>query len=112
MTALTLNQFVNHMTSDWWACKEEAGELTSWYETITGWDMLAAVREADAWDQPVSALPGLEVKDLLATLCDILGVDWQEAEDWQEAYNRLESLIDAAEAESTLNAMRQGVRVA
>ena len=98
-TTMTLNQFVNCMTSDWWACKEDAGELTNWHKTITGWDMLAAVREADAWDQPVSAaLPdGLEAKDLLATLCDILGVDWQEAEDWQEAYNRLESLIDAVE---------------
>ena len=63
---------------------------------MTGWDMLAAIREADAWDQPVSAaLPGIEVKDLLATLCDILGVDWQGAEDWQEAYNRLEEVIDS-----------------
>ena len=95
---MTLNQFTSHMVSDWWICKEDAGELTNGDETMTGWDMLAAVREADAWDQPVSAtLPGLEVKDLLATLCDILGVDWQEAEDWQEAYNQLESLIDAVE---------------
>lgn len=86
------------MNSDWWICKECAGELTNGDELMTGRDMLAAVREADAWDQPVSAtLPGLEVKDLLATLCDILGVDWQEAEDWQEAYNRLESLIDTVE---------------
>ena len=98
MTTMTLNQFTNYMASDWWICEENAGELYNWNETMTGWDMLAAVREADAWDQLVSAtLPGLEVKDLLATLCDILGVDWQEAEDWQEAYNRLESLIDAVE---------------
>ena len=98
MTTMTLNQFTTRMTSDWWICEENGGELYNWNETMTGWDMLAAVREADAWDQLVSAtLPGLEVKDLLATLCDILGVDWQEAEDWQEAYNRLESLIDAVE---------------
>lgn len=97
MKNMSLNDFQNYMIADWWVCKEDAGELTNWYETMTGWDMLAAVREADAWDQPVSALPGLEVKDLLATLCDILGVDWQEAEDWQEAYNQLESLIDAVE---------------
>lgn len=98
MIAMTLDQFTNRMIGDWWVCKEDAGELTNWDKTMTGWDMLAAVREADAWDQPVSAtLPGLEVKDLLATLCDILGVDWQEAEDWQEAYNQLESLIDAVE---------------
>ena len=98
MTTMTLNQFTTRMTSDWWICEENGGELYNWNETMTGWDMLAAVREADAWDQLVSAtLPGLEVKDLLATLCDILGVDWQEAEDWQEAYNRLESLIDTVE---------------
>ena len=98
MTTMTLNQFTYYMASDWWICEENGGELYNWNETMTGWDMLAAVREADAWDQLVSAtLPGLEVKDLLATLCDILGVDWQEAEDWQEAYNRLESLIDAVE---------------
>lgn len=98
MIAMTLNQFTSRMASDWWICKEDAGELTNGDETMTGWDMLAAVREADAWDQPVSAtLPGFEVKDLLATLCDILGVDWQEAEDWQEAYNRMESLIDTVE---------------
>lgn len=98
MIAMTLDQFTTRMTSDWWICVEDAGELTNGNETMTGWDMLAAVREADAWDQPASAaLPGLEVKDLLATLCDILGVDWQETEDWQEAYNRLESLIDAVE---------------
>lgn len=98
MIAMTLDQFTNRMASDWWICVEDAGELTNGNETMTGWDMLAAVREADAWDQPVSAtLPGFEVKDLLATLCDILGVDWQEAADWQEAYNRLESLIDTVE---------------
>lgn len=98
MIVTTLNQFTSCMASDWWICKEDAGELTNGDETMTGWDMLAAVREADAWDQPVPAtLPGFEVKDLLATLCDILGVDWQEAEDWQEAYNRLESLIDTVE---------------
>lgn len=95
---VSLNELQNVMSSDWWICKEGAGELTNGDELMTGRDMLAAVREADAWDQPVSAtLPGLEVKDLLATLCDILGVDWQEAEDWQEAYNRLESLIDTVE---------------
>lgn len=95
---MSLNGFQSVMNSDWWICKEDAGELTNGDEIMTGRDMLAAVREADAWDQPVSAtLPGLEVKDLLATLCDILGVDWQEAEDWQEAYNWLESLIDTVE---------------
>ena len=98
MIATTLNEITTRMLSDWWICREDAGELISTSETMTGWDMLTALREADAWDQPVSAtLPGLEVKDLLATLCDILGVDWQEAEDWQEAYNRLESLIDTVE---------------
>ena len=97
-TTMTINDFQNTMNSDWWICKEDAGELINTNELMTGRDMLAAVREADAWDQPVSAaLPGLEVKDLLATLCDILGVDWQDAEDWQEAYNRLESLIDTVE---------------
>ena len=94
----TLTQLTNCMVSDWWLCKENAGELISTAETMSGRDMLAALREADAWDQPISAaLPGIEVKDLLATLCDILGVDWQEAEDWQEAYSRLESLIDTVE---------------
>ena len=98
MIATTLTQLTNCMLSDWWVCKEDAGELISTNETMTGWRMLTALREADTWDQPVSAaLPGLEAKDLLATLCDILGVDWQEAEDWQEAYNRLESLIDTVE---------------
>ena len=98
MIATTLTQLTNCMLSDWWVYKEDAGELISTNETMTGWDMLTALREADAWDQPVSAaLPGLEAKDLLATLCDILGVDWQEAEDWQEAYSRLESLIDTVE---------------
>ena len=94
----TLTQLTNCMLSDWWVYKEDAGELISTSEVMSGWDMLTALREADAWDQPVSAaLPGLEAKDLLATLCDILGVDWQEAEDWQEAYSRLESLIDTVE---------------
>lgn len=94
----TLTQLTNCMVSDWWVYKEDAGELISTSEVMSGWDMLTALREADAWDQPVSAaLPGLEAKDLLATLCDILGVDWQEAEDWQEAYSRLESLIDTVE---------------
>ena len=75
---------------------EDAGELTNRDETMTGWDMLAAIREADAWDQPVSAtLPGLEVEDLLATLCDVLGVDWQDAEDWQDAYNRMEDMTES-----------------
>ena len=98
MIATTLTQLATRMLSDWWGCKEDAGELISTSEVMSGWDMLTALREADAWDQPVSAaLPGLEVKDLLATLCDILGVDWQEAEDWQEAYSRLESLIDTVE---------------
>lgn len=98
MTTMTAMTFAANMTSDWWICKEDAGELTTGVETMTGWDMLSAVREADAWDQPVSAAgPGLEVKDLLATLCDILGVDWQDAEDWEEAYSRLESLIGAVE---------------
>ena len=93
---MSLNDFQNAMNSDWWICEEDNGTLTSGTETMTGWDMLAAIREADAWDQPVSAaLPGIEVKDLLATLCDILGVDWQTAEDWQEAYNRLEEVIDS-----------------
>ncbi len=96
MTTMTLNTFINRMLSDWWICKEDAGELTNWNETMTGRDMLAAIREAGAWDQPVSAtLPGLEVKDLLATLCDILGVDWQDAEDWQDAYNRMEDMIES-----------------
>lgn len=98
MIATTLIQLTNCMLSDWWVYKEDAGELISTSEVMSGWDMLTALREADAWDQPVSAaLPGLEAKDLLATLCDILGVDWQEAEDWQEAYSRLESLIDTVE---------------
>ena len=98
MIATTLTQLTNCMVSDWWLYKEDAGELISTSEVMSGWDMLTALREADAWDQPVSAaLPGLEAKDLLATLCDILGVDWQEAEDWQEAYSRLESLIDTVE---------------
>ena len=84
------------LNTDWWICKEDAGELINANELMTGRDMLAAIREADAWDQPVSAtLPGLEVKDLLATLCDILGVDWQDAEDWQDAYNRMEDVIDS-----------------
>lgn len=98
MIATALTQLTNCMLSDWWVYKEDAGELISTSEVMSGWDMLTALREADAWDQPVSAaLPGLEAKDLLATLCDILGVDWQEAEDWQEAYSRLESLIDTVE---------------
>lgn len=98
MIATTLTQLTSRMVSDWWLCKETAGELISTAETMSGWGMLTALREADAWDQPVSAaLPGLEAKDVLATLCDILGVDWQEAEDWQEAYSRLESLIDTVE---------------
>lgn len=98
MIATALTQLTNRMQSDWWVYKEDAGELISTSEVMSGWDMLTALREADAWDQPVSAaLPGLEAKDLLATLCDILGVDWQEAEDWQEAYSRLESLIDTVE---------------
>ena len=95
-TTMTICDFQDAMRADWWICEENTGELTNWNETMTGWDMLAAIREADAWDQPVSAaLPGIEVKDLLATLCDILGVDWQGAEDWQEAYNRLEEVIDS-----------------
>ena len=95
-TTMTIYDFQDAMRADWWICEENAGELTNWNETMTGRDMLAAIREADAWDQPVSAtLPGLEVKDLLATLCEILGVDWQGAEDWQEAYNRLEEVIDS-----------------
>ena len=97
MTNELTNELTNLMSSDWWLCKEDAGELTTCDEMMTGWDMLSAVREADAWDRPVQTLPGLEVKDVLATLCDILGVDWQQAEDWQEAYSRLESLIDTEE---------------
>ena len=100
MTTNTMNlkEFQNAMQADWWIAYEDSGTLTTGDETMTGWDMLAAIREADAWDQPVSAtLPGIEVKDLLAALCEILGVDWQGAEDWQEAYNRLESLIDTVE---------------
>ena len=93
---MNLNDFQTAMNSDWWIAYEDSGTLTTGDETMTGWDMLAAIREADAWDQPVSAaLPGIEVKDLLAALCEILGVDWQGAEDWQEAYNRLEEVIDS-----------------
>ena len=95
-TTMTIDDFQTAMNSDWWIAYEDNGTLTTGDETMTGRDMLAAVREADAWDQPVSAaLPGLEVKDLLATLCDILGVDWQDAEDWQDAYNRMEEVIDS-----------------
>lgn len=98
MTNMTLNDFQNRMIAEWWICNEDAGTLTNTSETMSGWDLLAAIREADAWDQSVSdTLPGLEVKDLLATLCDTLGVDWQDAEDWQEAYNRLESFINKVE---------------
>lgn len=98
MKNMTLNDFQNRMIADWWICAEDAGTLTNTSETMSGRDLLAAIREADAWDQSVSdTLPGLEVKDLLATLCDALGVDWQDAEDWQEAYNRLESLINKVE---------------
>ncbi|WP_276924223.1 hypothetical protein [Faecalibaculum rodentium] len=98
MKNMNLNDFQNAMQADWWICKEDAGELINTDKTMSGWDMLTALREADAWDQLVSAtLPGIEVKDLLATLCDVLGIDWQDAEDWQEAYNRLESLIDTVE---------------
>lgn len=98
MKNMTLNDFQNSMIADWWICKEDAGTLTNANETMRGRDLLAAIREADAWDQSVfDTLPGLEVKDLLATLCDILGVDWQDAEDWQEAYNRLESFINTVE---------------
>lgn len=98
MTNMTLNDFQNHMIAEWWICKEDAGTLTNTNETASGWGLLAAIREADAWDQSVSdTLPGLEVKDLLATLCDTLGVDWQDAGDWQEAYNRLESFINKVE---------------
>lgn len=98
MKNMTLNDFQNYMIAEWWICKEDAGTLTNTNETASGRDLLAAIREADAWDQSVSdTLPGLEVKDLLATLCDNLGVDWQDAGDWQEAYNRLESLINAVE---------------
>lgn len=92
---MNLNDFQTIMQADWWICKEDNGTLTNGGETMSGWDMLAAIREADAWDQPVSAaLPGLEAKDLLATLCDVLGVDWQDAEDWQVAYNRMEDMIE------------------
>lgn len=98
MTNMTLNDFQNRMIAEWWICNEDAGTLTNTSETMSGWDLLAAIREADAWDQSVSdTLPGLEVKDLLATLCDTLGVDWQDAGDWQEAYNRLESFINKVE---------------
>lgn len=98
MTNMTLNDFQNRMIAEWWICNEDAGTLTNTSETMSGRDLLAAIREADAWDQSVSdTLPGLEVKDLLATLCDTLGVDWQDAGDWQEAYNRLESFINKVE---------------
>lgn len=98
MKNMNLNDFQNRMVAEWWICKEDAGTLTNANETMSGRNLMAAIREADAWDQSVSdTLPGLEVKDLLATLCDILGVDWQDAEDWQEAYNRLERFIDTVE---------------
>ncbi len=87
---MSLNDFQTAMNSDWWIAYEDNGTLTNGDETMSGWDMLAAIREADAWDQPVSAtLPGLEAKDLLATLCDVLGVDWQDA------YNRMEDMIES-----------------
>lgn len=98
MKNMNLNDFLNLMIADWWICKEDAGTLTNANETMSGREMLAAIREADAWDQSVSdTLPGFEVKDLLATLCDNMGVDWQDAEDWQEAYDRLESFINKVE---------------
>lgn len=45
MKNMSLSDFQNRMVADWWICKEDAGTLTNANETMSGWDLLAAIRK-------------------------------------------------------------------
>ena len=63
--------------------------------------MLDAIRSAVAWDDPViEEAPYITAKDALFTLCDILGVEWGDFNDYNDCnsvFNRLEKFIENIE---------------
>lgn len=60
--------------------------------------MLEAIRSANDWSDPViEAAPYITAKDVLMTLCDVLSIEWETREDWNEVYNALEAFIDDIE---------------
>lgn len=88
------------MRDKWWLCLEEdkdRGGMTT-DQLMTGFEMLDAIKSATAWDDTViEEAPYITAKDVLMTLCDILSIEWETREDWNEVYNALESFIDDIE---------------
>lgn len=97
---MKLNEYLNTMRDKWWLCLEEDKDRggTTTDQLMTGFEMLDAVRSANDWSDPViEAAPYITAKDVLMTLCDILSIEWETREDWNEVYNALESFIDDIE---------------
>lgn len=98
---MRLNTYLEIMNDKWWLCLEEdkdrAGGITT-DQLMTGFDMLEAIRSANDWSDPViDAAPYITAKDVLMTLCDVLSIEWETREDWNEVYNALEAFIDDIE---------------
>lgn len=98
---MRLNEYLNTMREKWWLCLEEgkdrAGGITT-DQLITGFEMLDAIRGANDWSDPViEAAPYITAKDVLMTLCDVLNVEWETSDNWDEVYNALEAFINDIE---------------
>ena len=81
---MKLNEYLNTMRDKWWVCMEEdkdRGGMTT-----------------DQWRDPgTEAAPYITAKDVLMTLCDVLSVEWETSDNWDEVYNSLEAFINDIE---------------
>ena len=66
-------------------------------ETMMGYKMLHAISVADSWDE-TGVCPKDETitaKDLLISLCIVLGIDYKVAETYCDLFNELWEVIDS-----------------
>lgn len=90
-----LTNYVDTMRESLWIFQEESGAVYNTGETMTGFEMLWAINEATSWDQEATEkVEGITAKDLLVTLCDVFGIDWNNAEDWNDVHNSLLEFIN------------------
>lgn len=91
----TLTDYVDTMRESLWVFYEECGAVYNTGETMTGFEMLRAINEATSWDQEATEkVEGITAKDLLVTLCDVFGIDWNNAESWDDVHTELLKFID------------------